>query len=369
TAMHNDKLIVEKYMKPLLCGFVEDYEENIPPIVRDFRKLRQFAEDSGWFRADPFFFFKYLAQCYLLELSALLTLWFCGVNPVSFLLAAALMCVSQAQVGWAQHDYGHLCVFNSRRLNHVAHEFIVGHLKGASSHWWNFRHFLHHSKPNVAGTDPDISLPYIFLLGDKLPVEWGRKRRGFMPYNWQHGYFWLLGPPMLLPVYFHYENLYFLLKRRDWRDLIWSLSFFVKFLYLFNHFFSSWWITFGFYMLIRYLESHWFVACTQMSHLPMDIDHDQRRDWFTQQLRSTLNAEPGWFNDWFTGHLNYQIEHHLFPTMPRHSFSLAQPYVKSLCSKYSLAYTEKPLATAMRDIIRSLQRSGSLWFEAYHTPG
>jgi fatty acid desaturase 2 (delta-6 desaturase) len=63
--------------------------------------------------------------------------------------------------------------------------------QGASSHWWNFRHFQHHAKPNIATKDPDIDLPYLFLLGDKLPQIWGRKKKGFMPYNLQQHYFFL----------------------------------------------------------------------------------------------------------------------------------------------------------------------------------
>uniref|UniRef100_A0A1I8G128 Cytochrome b5 heme-binding domain-containing protein n=3 Tax=Macrostomum lignano TaxID=282301 RepID=A0A1I8G128_9PLAT len=364
-ALHNDKALVEKYMKPLECGVVVDYEDNL----RDFRELRKVAETSGWFATKPFFFFKYLVQCWLFELAAVFILWHWGVNLLTFVAAALLLCTAQAQAGWAQHDYGHLSVFNSRRLNHIGHELVVGHLKGASSHWWNFRHFLHHSKPNVVGTDPDIGVPYVFLLGDKMPKEWGQKKRGFMPYNWQHDYFWLLGPPMLLPLYFHFENVYFTLKRRNLRDLMWTVSFFAKFFYVFNHFFSSWWGTFALYMFTRYLESHWFVACTQMSHIPMDIDRDQRRDWFSMQLKATMNAEGGSFNDWFTGHLNYQIEHHLFPTMPRHSYPLVQPHVKRICSKHGIPYVEKPLGTAFADIIRSLKKSGELWFEAYYMPG
>ncbi|PAA66524.1 hypothetical protein BOX15_Mlig013777g1, partial [Macrostomum lignano] len=365
----NDKALVEKYMKPLECGVVVDYEDNLSPVQRDFRELRKVAETSGWFATKPFFFFKYLVQCWLFELAAVFILWHWGVNLLTFVAAALLLCTAQAQAGWAQHDYGHLSVFNSRRLNHIGHELVVGHLKGASSHWWNFRHFLHHSKPNVVGTDPDIGVPYVFLLGDKMPKEWGQKKRGFMPYNWQHDYFWLLGPPMLLPLYFHFENVYFTLKRRNLRDLMWTVSFFAKFFYVFNHFFSSWWGTFALYMFTRYLESHWFVACTQMSHIPMDIDRDQRRDWFSMQLKATMNAEGGSFNDWFTGHLNYQIEHHLFPTMPRHSYPLVQPHVKRICSKHGIPYVEKPLGTAFADIIRSLKKSGELWFEAYYMPG
>lgn len=62
-------------------------------------------------------------------------------------------------------------------------------------------------------------------------------------------------------------------------------------------------------IFIRFIESHWFTWVTQMSHIPMKVDLDRGDDWFTSQLVSTCNVEQGLFNDWFTGHLNFQIEH------------------------------------------------------------
>ena len=67
-------------------------------------------------------------------------------------------------------------------------------LKGASSRWWNFRHFQHHAKPNILKKDPDVDVSYIFplfVMGDKIPVEFGKKKKGFMPYQWQQDYFYL----------------------------------------------------------------------------------------------------------------------------------------------------------------------------------
>jgi len=46
-----------------------------------------------------------------------------------------------------------------------------------------------------------------------------------------------------------------------------------------------------------------------MSHLPMPIDYDTHDDWVTTQLRASRNVEHSLFNDWWSGHLNFQIEH------------------------------------------------------------
>ena len=73
--------------------------------------------------------------------------------------AVALLATEQAQLGWLQHEFGHSSVFGSVRANKLAHCVIIGHLKGASSAWWNFRHFRHHSQPNIVCEDPDIDAP------------------------------------------------------------------------------------------------------------------------------------------------------------------------------------------------------------------
>ena len=59
----------------------------------------------------------------------------------------------------------------------------------------------------------------------------------------------------------------------------------------------------------RCLESHWFTWVTQCNHLPMEIDDDKEKPWLTLQMSATCDLEKSLFNDWFTGHLNFQIEH------------------------------------------------------------
>jgi fatty acid desaturase len=61
--------------------------------------------------------------------------------------------------------------------------------------------------------------------------------------------------------------------------------------------------------LDRFIESHWFVMVTQMNHIPMTVESDRDRDWVSAQAAATCNVNQSVFNDWFTGHLNFQIEH------------------------------------------------------------
>jgi len=57
--------------------------------------------------------------------------------------------LKKAQTGWSQHDYGHLSVFRSSKMNRFFHLIFIGVIKGASADWWKFLHNRHHAKPNV----------------------------------------------------------------------------------------------------------------------------------------------------------------------------------------------------------------------------
>uniref|UniRef100_A0A670HR84 Fatty acid desaturase domain-containing protein n=2 Tax=Podarcis muralis TaxID=64176 RepID=A0A670HR84_PODMU len=121
----------------------------------------------------------------------------------------------------------------------------------------------------------------------------------------------------------------------------------------------------AFYWLARFLESTWFLWVSQMNHIPMTIDYDKNLDWVSAQLAATCDVDQSLFNDWYTGHLNFQIEHHLFPTMPRHNYWKVAPLVKSLCAKHGIKYQCKPLLTAFADILHTLKESGEHWLDAY----
>ncbi|XP_071261356.1 acyl-CoA Delta-6 desaturase-like isoform X1 [Salvelinus alpinus] len=368
-AFHPNPNFVRKFLKPLLIGELattepsQDHGKNAV-LVQDFQALRDRVEREGLLIARPLFFSLYLGHILLLEALALGLLWVWGTSWSVTLLCSLMLATSQSQAGWLQHDFGHLSVCKKSSWNHVLHKFVIGHLKGASANWWNHRHFQHHAKPNVLSKDPDVNMLHVFVLGDKQPVEYGVKKLKYMPYHHQHQYFFLIGPPLLIPVFFTIQIFQTMFSQRNWVDLAWSMTFYLRFFCCYYPFFGF----FGSVALIsfvRFLESHWFVWVTQMNHLPMEIDHERHQDWLTMQLSGTCNIEQSTFNDWFSGHLNFQIEHHLFPTMPRHNYHLVAPLVRTLCEKHGIPYQVKTLQNAIIDVVRSLKKSGDLWLDAY----
>nr|KAF6437572.1 fatty acid desaturase 3 [Molossus molossus] len=339
-AFHQDLNFVRKFLQPLLIGELapEEPSQDGPrnaQLVEDFRALRQAAKDMKLFEANLTFFALVLGHILAME----------------------------SQTWCLQHDLGHTSVFRKSWWNHLGQQFVMGQLKGFSAHWWNFRHFQHHAKPNIFHKDPDVTLAPIFLLGESS-VEYGRKKRRYLPYNHQHLYFFLIGPPLLTLVNFEVENLAYMLMCMQWRDLLWAASFYTRFFLSYIPFYSVSGVLLLF-VAVRVLESHWFVWVTQMNHIPKEIGHEKHRDWTSSQLAATCNVEPSLLTTWFTGHLNFQIEHHLFPTMPRHSYHRVAPLVRALCAKHGLTYEVKPFLTALVDIVGSLRKSGNIWLKAY----
>ncbi|XP_045430026.1 acyl-CoA (8-3)-desaturase isoform X1 [Pipistrellus kuhlii] len=369
-AFHINKGLVRKYMNSLLIGELSPEQPSFEPtknkeLTEEFRELRAAVERMGLMKANHAFFLLHLLHILLLDAAAWLTLWAFGTSLVPFVLCAVLLSAVQAQAGWLQHDFGHLSVFSTSTWNHLLHHFVVGHLKGAPASWWNHLHFQHHAKPNCFRKDPDINMhPFFFALGKILSVELGKQKKKYMPYNHQHKYFFLIGPPALLPLYFQWYIFYFVIQRKKWVDLAWMITFYVRIALTYTPLLGVKGLL-GLFFMVRFLESNWFVWVTQMNHIPMHIDYDQNKDWVSTQLQATCNVHESAFNDWFSGHLNFQIEHHLFPTMPRHNYHKVAPLVRSLCAKHGIEYQSKPLLTAFADIVHSLKESGQLWLDAY----
>nr|XP_056707965.1 acyl-CoA (8-3)-desaturase-like [Euleptes europaea] len=368
-AFHVDCTLVKKFLNSLMIGELASDEPSSEPsknkqLTEDFRELRATVKKMGLLKPNTFFFLSLLLHILLLETAAWFTIWYFGTSLLPFTASLILLTVSQVQASWLQHDLGHLSVFQKNKWNRLLHKFVMCHLIGASAKWWNLWHSQHHAKPNCYSKDPDINLhPFVFALGKKLSVELGIKKTKYMPYNHQHKYFFITVPPLLFPTYFQYHNFYLVIKKRFWVELACMLSFYIRFFFICGSLLGL--NSLAFYLLLRMLESSWFVWVSQMNHLPMDIDYDKNLDWVSSQLQATCNVHQSLFNDWFTGHLNFQIEHHLFPSMPRHNFWKVAPLVKSLCSKHGIEYQCKPLQTAFADILHSLKDAGELWLDAY----
>ena len=85
-----------------------------------------------------------------------------------------------------------------------------------------------------------------------------------------------------------------------------------------------------------------------------------RLDFLRRQVLTSRNVRGGLFTDVALGGLNYQIEHHLFPNMPRSVLRRAQPLVRAHCAELSASpYTETSLIGSYVTVLRHLNDLGA----------
>jgi fatty acid desaturase len=106
---------------------------------------------------------------------------------------------------------------------------------------------------------------------------------------------------------------------------------------------------FGVYMGASFAPNH--------KGMPI-IDKDAKLDFFTKQVRTSRNISGGWWATWLMGGLNYQIEHHLFPSMPRPHLARARSIVREHCDAVGVPYTETTLLRSYGIVIEYLNRVG-----------
>ena len=76
-------------------------------------------------------------------------------------------------------------------------------------------------------------------------------------------------------------------------------------------------------------------------------------------MLTSRNVRGGVFVDIVLGGLNYQIEHHLFPSMPTPNLRRAQPIVRDYCAEVGVGYQETGLIDSYIRALRHLHRVGA----------
>merc|ERR1711956_185755 len=88
-------------------------------------------------------------------------------------------------------------------------------------------------------------------------------------------------------------------------------------------------------------------------------DAETRPDFWKLQVTTTRNiigghGIPQWFVGWLCGGLHYQVEHHLFPMMPRHNLAQTHILVKSFCKEWGMKYHEADLWDGTVEVLQHL---------------
>ncbi|MEO2118348.1 MAG: acyl-CoA desaturase, partial [Microbacterium sp.] len=311
-----------------------------PPVARAYTQVSQVVRELGLLRRTPWFYTAVGAAIAVGFGGAITGFIVLGDSWLQLLMAAAFG-ILFTQVAFLAHEAAHRQILSSGPANDRLAR-VLGGIVGMSYSWWDSKHSRHHANPNRVGKDPDIEVDTISFLETDAAASRGLVRVVTRKQGW------LFFPLLTLEGL----NLYALSFRHllsrgpvkgRWTELgILSLRFGVVLVPIFLllplgmafAFFGVMVAVFGVYMGASFAPNH--------KGMPI-IAPDAKLDFFSKQVRTSRNVAGGWWATWLMGGLNYQVEHHLFPSMSRLHLAQAREVVRDYCETHDVPYTETSL--------------------------
>ncbi|CAN5153603.1 MAG: fatty acid desaturase family protein [Nocardioides sp.] len=297
----------------------------------------------------------------LASIAAFAAIWvgffWLGDSWYQLLLAAALGVVV-TQFGFLGHDAAHRQIFASATWNAWAARILAGGFAGLSFGWWRVKHNRHHKGPNQEGFDPDIAAGALAFTPQIAETRtglagWLVKRQG-----------WFFFPLLTLEgLNLHWSSVRFGLAAgavHPWRRfetglVLVRLASYIAVLFVFlpvgmaAAFFGVQMAVFGVYLGATFAPAH--------KGMPI-VPASMKLDFLRRQVMVSRNVRGNPVLDLAMGGLNYQIEHHLFPNMPRCNLRKARPIVRAHCLREGVAYSEVGLFRSYRIVIDYLNHVG-----------
>lgn len=325
------------------------------PRGSDYAALSRQVREAGLLDRRP----RYYAWKIALTAAALVLGWavFAVIGNSWWQLADAVFLAAVfAQFGFLGHDAGHSQVFRTRRANAVL-GLACGNLgAGVSYDWWTSKHNRHHAHPNTEGADPDIAIGALAFSPASAQAARGIQRLIFR----YQGY--LVIPMLFLEALsLHASSIRRMTgpgcRHRAWEATLLGAHFTACLGAVFLVLPPAKAVTFiavqqgllGFYLGCSFAPNH--------KGMPILAASD-KTDFLRRQVLTARNVRGGWLTDFALGGLNYQIEHHLFPSMPRPSLRRAQAIVAAFCADRNVAYMETSLLDSYAQALRHLAAVG-----------
>jgi len=279
-------------------------------------------------------------------------------NSWAVLAVAPLIGMMFTQLGFIGHDAGHNQVFRSRRHNRMLGLTVGNALIGLSFGWWVPKHNAHHAHPNEIGRDPDVAEGVPPALSGAPANERGPLASWLA--HWRAPLFFSL--MLLRSGGMHVLGITRLLRRRDHASAVEASLIILH---------AALYLTVVLWVLSP-LKALAFVAVQQAvfslylgisfapNHKGMPIIESAAAAGFARrQVVTARNISGGRFTTFFLGGLNYQIEHHLFPSMPRPNLRRVQGLVRDFCAATDLGYSEESFVESFRQITHHLNLAGA----------
>ena len=266
-----------------------------------------------------------------------------------------VMGVGLAGVGMnVMHDGNHGSFSDKKWVNRLMGGSIYV-LAGNRYNWQVQHNVLHHTYTNIHGHDEDLEAGRVIRFSKHSEWRWFHK--------FQHYYSVLLYG--LLTINWSITTDFFQMKRFMKKKLShgkfpnpfvnWTKLFISKIIYFLFWIFIPilvfniiWWKVLISFLVMHYTAGLILSLVFQLAHImdeadmPLpDSEGNIKNSWAIHQLRTTVNfASNNKIVNWFTGGLNHQVEHHIFPNISHVHYDKIAEIVKKTANEFNLPYNE-----------------------------
>ncbi len=277
-------------------------------------------------------------------------------NPWILIADAVFMGFASTQVALLAHDVGHRQGYRGRRTNRIARALFGNVFLAVSHSWWNDKHNQHHATPNHIDKDPDVQIPMLVFSSEQIASRptWLRPMIAIQAFS----LVFLLPFQAANMRYISVTHLFSPKAHHPWLQAGLIALHVVAYGWLLFEIGWPWALpfalvhqgVFGFYNSSVFASNH--------KGMPLTKDGG-RLDFFREQVVTSRNVAAHPLTDFWYGGLNYQIEHHLFPTMPRCNLRKARPIVAAFCREHGVTYHETGLLASYREVFTELHRASA----------
>ncbi len=327
-------------------------------LLKDFDKLTEELRAEGFFDPAPLH-----VVLRVLEVAAMyavgIYLLFNAQSVAAKVGGIMLMGLASGRCGWLMHEGGHYSLTGHIPTDRMLQIVLYGVGCGMSGGWWRSQHNKHHSMPQKEGHDVDLNTLPLVAFTSKVVKKIGNPMKKWI--SMQAFLFPVITTSLVATGWQFYLHPRFIMRSKNVAE---AASIFVR-LALWTYYIT------GEFGLMKsagiYVLYNWFAAnyifinfAVSHTHLPVVPKEDTTVDWVRYAAIHTMNVTPGYFNfvDWWMSYLNYQIEHHLYPSMPQFRHPIVSQRIRTLFAKHNILYDERDYITSMAVTFKNLHNVG-----------
>jgi fatty acid desaturase len=326
-------------------------------LVADFQKLLNDLREEGFFEPSMGEVIYRISE--LLVMFAVGAYLFLAV-PIFVVKAFGLFVLGLAQgrCGWLMHEGGHVSLTGKWKVDHMLQVIIYGVGCGMSAGWWRVQHNKHHATPQKLAHDADLdTLP---LVSFNAAVS--AKVKNPVIKAWLRMQAYLFIPVTCALVCLGWQFFLhprYMLRTKKYEEFA---SFGLRYVLLFGWLLGghSWVQAVGLYVVMMQVSGSYIFTNFAMSHTHLDVTQpDEFITWTEYAAKHTTNLSNHWFVNWWMAYLNFQIEHHMFPSMPQFRHPIIAPRVKALIEKHGMHYDVRGYFSCLGDTLNNLAQVGN----------